>query len=358
MASEPEKFGSDVPFAEPSWYNAANPNPYYGEQHIKFRNAMRVFVDKEITPNVEEWEAAGEIPAEVYGRASQVGLLASMCNWPTDLVPGLPPRPEGFDQFYSLIAADELCRCASGGVVWGIIGGFGIGLPPIIHYGSDEMKERVAKPCILGQKRIALAVSEPYAGSDVGGLRTTAEDKGDHYVLNGTKKWITCGMYADFFTVAARTGGEGMMGIELLLVERNMKGVSTRAMDCMGVKGSGTAFIEFDDVIVPKANYIGGIICLLRNFITERIGIAIQANRFSRVCLEESIVWCRKRQAFGKPLEAQPVVRYKIAEMARQVGSYTHTLTHSHALIHYSYTLVRWRPPTRILRVLFTVLLP
>jgi alkylation response protein AidB-like acyl-CoA dehydrogenase len=209
MTDNSEKFGSDVPFAEPSWYNAANPNPYYGEQHIKFRAAMREFVDNEITPNVEEWEDAGEVPAEVYGRAAQVGLLASMCNWPSDLVPGLPPRPEGFDQFYTLIAADELCRCASGGVVWGMIGGFGIGIPPIIHYGSEELKERVAKPCILGTKRIALAVSEPYAGSDVGGIRTTAVDMGDHYVVNGIKKWITCGMYADFFTVAARTGDAG-----------------------------------------------------------------------------------------------------------------------------------------------------
>ena len=115
MAAEPEKFGSDVPFAEPSWYNAANPNPYYGDHHIKFRNAMREFVDKEVTPNVEEWEAMGEIPAELYGRAAQVGLLASIVGWPNAEVSGLPPRPDGFDQFYSLIAMDELCRCASGG---------------------------------------------------------------------------------------------------------------------------------------------------------------------------------------------------------------------------------------------------
>ena len=131
-------------------------------------------------------------------------------------------------------------------------------------------------------------------------------------------------MYADFFTVAARTGEAGMMGIELILVERSRKGVSTRAMDCMGVKGSGTAFIEFDDVIVPKENLIGDVTCLLRNFVTERLGIAIQANRFARICLQESIEYARRRKAFGKKLEDQPVVRYKIAEMAREV-----TVTHA-----------------------------
>ena len=109
--------------------------------------------------------------------------------------------------------------------------------------------------------------------------------------MNGSKKWITCGMFADFFTTAVRTGGEGsgMGGISLILIERDREGVSTRFMDCMGVKGSGTAFIEFDNVRVPKANYIGDVTCLLRNFVTERIGIAVQANRFARVCLTESI---------------------------------------------------------------------
>jgi alkylation response protein AidB-like acyl-CoA dehydrogenase len=198
---------------------------------------------------VDEWEKAEEIPAAVYARASEVGLLASIIGWPEDM--GLPPRPEGFDQFFMVIATDELCRCASGGVVWGLIGGFGIGMPPLVHYGSDELKQRVAIPCIQGKKRIALAVSEPTAGSDVAGIKTFAEDKGDHWIVNGDKKWITCGTYADYFTVACQTKKDsGMAGIELLLVERSMQGVSTRAMDCMGVKGSGTAFVEFDNVKV------------------------------------------------------------------------------------------------------------
>lgn len=319
MSEDQTKFGSPTPFAEPSWYDSRNSSPYYTDEHRAFRAQLREFVDTKVTPNVEAWEAAGEIPMEVYKEAASVGLLQATVGWPSEFIPGLAPPPKGYDAFFSVIAQDELARCGSGGVVWGLTGGLGIGLPPVAYYGTDKMKAEVCLPCMMGEKRIALAVSEPTAGSDVAGLKTTAEDKGDHYLLNGQKKWITCGMYADFFTVAARTGEEGMMGIELILVERTRKGVSTRAMDCMGVKGSGTAFIEFDDVVVPKENLIGDVTCLLRNFVTERLGIAIQANRFARVCLQESIEYARRRKAFGKKLEDQPVVRYKIAEMAREV---------------------------------------
>jgi len=210
------------------------------------------------------------------------------------------------------------------GVVWGLVGGMGIGLPPVLYNENDENVEglrRVAKSVIQGKKRIALAVSEPTAGSDVGNIKTTAVDMGDHYIVNGMKKWITCGMFADYFSVACQTGGEdgGMLGVELILIERSFEGVSTRDMDCMGGKGSGTAYVEFDDVKVPKANYLGGVQVLLRNFVTERLGIAAQANRFSRVCLQESIEYAKWRTAFGKKLEDQPVVRHRIAEMARQV---------------------------------------
>ena len=171
----------------------------------------------------------------------------------------------------------------TGGVVWGLIGGMSIGLPPVMHTENEELRMRVALPVIRGEKRIALAISEPSAGSDVANLKTTAIEDGDFYVVNGMKKWITCGMFADYFTTAVRTGGEGsgMLGIELLLIERTRKGVSTRAMDCMGVKGSGTAFVEFDDVRVPKSNLIGGVPMVLQNFVMERFGLAVQV----RVCV-------------------------------------------------------------------------
>lgn len=117
---ENPKFGSQTPFAEPSWYDSRNESPYYNEHHVKFRNQMRSFVDKEIIPNVDEWEKAEKIPDEIFIKASQAGLIPAVMGWPEDV---MGPRPEGYDGFFTLIATDELCRCASGGVVWGLIGG-------------------------------------------------------------------------------------------------------------------------------------------------------------------------------------------------------------------------------------------
>eukprot|EP00040_Diaphanoeca_grandis_P001429 m.18521 g.18521 ORF g.18521 m.18521 type:complete len:428 (-) comp12058_c0_seq1:256-1539(-) len=322
-----KKYGSQTPFAEPAWYNEENVTPYYNEHHKVFRGKVRKFVDEVVMPNIDKWEADNCIPPFAFKLAAEVGIQACLCGWPIDTA---GPRPEGFDLFFCVIAFDEISRCGSGGVVWGLTGGIGIGLPPVAHFGEDNLKELVVGPVLRGEKTIALAVSEPTAGSDVANIATTAVEDGDFYIVNGLKKWITCGMFADFFTVAVRTGdeGSGMMGVELLLIEKTRPGVSVRAMDCMGAKGSGTAYVEFDDVRVPVDNLIGDVTCLLKNFVTERLGLALQANRFARVCLAESIEHIRRRKAFGKKLEDQPVVRYKIANMARRVES-THAFLES-----------------------------
>lgn len=286
MTSTTTKFGDTLPFSEPSWYDSSKPSPYYNKHHVKYRAEMRNFVEEEIIPNVEDWEEAGEVPREAFKRAAEVGMLPAMCGWPEE-VEGIPPRPEGFDGFFVLIAFDELCRCASGGVVWGLTGGFGIGLPPVVHSPTidQNVKQKVAGECIRGEKRIALAISEPNAGSDVANLSTTAKQEGDFYIVNGLKKWITCGMFADYFTTAVRTGDEGMFGVSLLLIPKSTPGVTVRPMDCMGVKGSGTAYVEFDNAKVPKKYLVGDVTVLLMNFVSERLGIAIQATRFARVCL-------------------------------------------------------------------------
>ena len=331
------KFGDTLPFSEPSWYDSSKKSPYYNEHHILFRGQMRTFVDDEIIPFVDDWEEAGEVSKDAFKRAAEVGMLPAMCGWPED-VEGIPPRPEGFDGFFIIIAFDELCRCASGGVVWGLTGGFGIGLPPIVHSPTidNSIKQRVAGECIRGEKRIALAISEPTAGSDVGNISTTATEDGDCYVVNGLKKWITCGMFADYFTTAVRTGGEGMFGVSLLLIPKTTPGVSVRPMDCMGVKGSGTAYVEFDNARVPKENLIGDVTVLLMNFVTERLGIAVQAARFARVCLTESVGYCKQRVAFGKKLVDNAVVRAKLARMMLQVEvtqSYIEALVYRVAII-------------------------
>jgi alkylation response protein AidB-like acyl-CoA dehydrogenase len=134
-----------------------------------------------------------------------------------------------------------------------------IGLPPVLKFGSEELKQRIAPGCLNGTKNICLAITEPYAGSDVANLKTEAKlsDDGQYYIVNGEKKWITNAVFADYFTVAVRTGGPGMGGVSLLLIERTMPGVKTRQMLCSGVWASGTTYITFEDVKVPKSNLIG-----------------------------------------------------------------------------------------------------
>jgi len=225
--------------------------------------------------------------------------------------------PEEWDHFHELIVTDELSRCGSGGVVWNLIGGYGIGLPPLLKFGKESVKKRVIPDIIAGKKRICLCITEPDAGSDVANLVAEAKktEDGKHYIVNGEKKWITNGIWCDYFTVAVRTGGPGMKGVSLLLIEKTMPGVSVRRMDCQGVWASGTTYINFEDVKVPVENLIGkenqGFKVIMTNFNHERLGIIIQANRFSRVCYEEALKYSLKRKTFGKKLIDHPVCRFE-----------------------------------------------
>merc|ERR1719160_2375292 len=207
--------------------------------------------------------------------------------------------------------------------MWGLAGGLCIGLPPVLKWAQDDVKAKVVPACLKAEKVICLAITEPTAGSDVANLKTTAKKEGDHYILNGEKKWITNGVFADFFTVACRTGGPGMGGLSLLMVEADTPGVTRRKMKCSGVWSSGTTYITFEDVKVPKGNLLGkensGFKYIMENFNHERFGICAMTNRFSRVCLEESLKFATKRKTFGKTLVQHPVIRWKIAEMARMI---------------------------------------
>ncbi|KAJ3119584.1 hypothetical protein HK098_005320 [Nowakowskiella sp. JEL0407] len=313
---------------DPYWYSDWY-TPYYNDSHRRLRAFMRSFVSKEITPFCFEWDENKKIPKSLFQKAGAVGILAGVCGSPySPYAPCAPPagvKPEEFDAFHEFIICDELSRCGSGGVLWGLIGGLGIGLPPVLNFGSKELVERVAPGCLDGSKNICLAITEPYAGSDVANIKTEARktEDGKFYILNGEKKWITNGIFSDYFTVACRTGGPGMNGISLLLVEKNMPGVSTRHMPCMGVWASGTSFVTFEDVKVPVENLIGkenkGFKVIMHNFNHERMGIAIQATRFARVCYSESLLYAHKRRTFGKKLIEHPVIRQKLANMARQI---------------------------------------
>ncbi|CEG67995.1 Putative Acyl-CoA dehydrogenase [Rhizopus microsporus] len=267
---------------------------------------------------------------EVVKRAAELGILniaSGASKKPGNAKYMKYPLPAGltieeFDIFHEFVCIDEIARCGSGGFIWALMGGLGIGLPPVLNFGSEELKAKVVPGCLSGEKFIALAVTEPSAGSDVANLKTTAKDMGDHYLLNGEKKWITQGGYADYYTVACRTGGPGMGGVSLLLVERTMPGVNARFMDCQGMWGSGTSYITFEDVKVPKSHIIGkvnhGFRYIMHNFNHERLGIVMQANRLARVCIEEALKYSLKRKTFGQRLIEHAVIRNKLGHMIRQ----------------------------------------
>ncbi|KJK81140.1 hypothetical protein H634G_03674 [Metarhizium anisopliae BRIP 53293] len=326
--SEPlEPFGALIPFADPSWYQG-NFSPYFNETHAALRAEVREWMENEIEPNVTEWDEAKRVPEEIYKEMGRRGYLAGLLGvkYPTEYVPnGVKSVPtENWDLFHEMLLTDELSRAGSGGFVWNLIGGFGIGCPPIMKFGSQALKDRIMPGILAGDKRVCLAITEPDAGSDVANLTCEARlsEDGKHFIVNGEKKWITNGIWADYFTTAVRTGGEGMNGVSLLLIERG-PGVSTRRMDCQGVWSSGTTYITFEDVKVPVENLLGkkdkGFGVIMTNFNHERIGIIIQCLRFSRVCFEESVKYANKRRTFGKKLIEHPVIRMKLAHMARQI---------------------------------------
>lgn len=320
---EPHKFGSTVPLAEPYWYNTFA-SPYYTDSHREFRARVRQFVDTEVLPFVHEWDEAGTYPPELHQKAYEAGIYAAM--WPEEYG-GTPPK--NVDPFHDLILIDELSRCASGGIAWACFFTFGIALPPILNVGSQHVKDLCARDVITGKKILALAVTEPQAGSDVADLKTTAERDGDYYVINGLKKFISGGMKADWFTVAVRTGGKGMGGVSLILVDAKSEGIRRTRMKTQGWWISTTTLIAFDNVRVPVKNLIGkeggGFAPIMSNFNHERFVFAAQSNRYARVCLEEAVRYARGRKTFGKKLIEHQVIRHKVAEMSRQIES-THAL--------------------------------
>lgn len=269
------------------------------------------------------------MPKEIYLEMGRRGYLAGLLGveYPVEYTKNTvrSVSPDQWDLFHEMIITDELSRVGSGGFVWNMIGGFGIGGPPLLKFGKKALKDRIVPGILTGEKRICLAITEPAAGSDVANLTCEAKlsDDGKHYIVNGEKKWITNGIWCDYFTTAVRTSDKGMNGVTLLLIERDMGGVSTRRMDCQGVWSSGTTYITFEDVKVPVENVLGrengGFKCIMTNFNHERMGIIIQCLRFSRVCYEESVKYGNKRRTFGKKLIDHPVIRMKLAHMARQI---------------------------------------
>ncbi|AZV26230.1 acyl-CoA dehydrogenase [Pseudomonas syringae] len=286
---------------------------YFDPSHQMVRDSVRRFVEREILPDIDAWEEAESFPRELYLKAGAAGILG--IGYPE----ALGGSHEG-DLFAKIAASEELMRCGSGGLVAGL-GSLDIGLPPIVKWARADVRDRVVPQVLSGEKISALAVTEPGGGSDVANLQTRAVRDGDHYRVSGSKTFITSGVRADYYTVAVRTGAPGFGGISLLLIERGTPGFTVgRQLKKMGWWASDTAELFFDDCRVPVGNLIGaenmGFACIMGNFQSERLALALMANMTAQLALEESLNWAKEREAFGKPIGKFQVIKHRLAEMA------------------------------------------
>ena len=284
-------------------------------EHESFRETVRSFIEKEVKPYHEQWEKDGVVDRSVWTKAGEMGLL---CFDVDEEYGGAGVK----DFRYNMVMAEELTRAGVNGP--GFLVHTDIIVPYISSLGTPEQKRRWLPGLVSGEIVSAIAMTEPGAGSDLQGIRTHAADKGDHYVLNGSKTFISNGILADLVIVVAKTDPEaGHKGISLLVVERGMEGFERgRNLDKMGLKAQDTAELFFDNVVVPKENLLGeegsGFISLMLNLPQERLSIAMIAAAACEAVLEMSLDYAKEREAFGRPIGKFQHNRFLIAEMATE----------------------------------------
>ncbi|KAJ3272708.1 hypothetical protein HDV01_005344 [Terramyces sp. JEL0728] len=352
---------SQVPYAEPSSLQGFH-SPYFNESHKKFRQAVRHFVQTEILPEAASFDDAGKVASkEMFKKMGEFGLLATRMGPGPHLkafkLPG-GVKPEEFDYFHEQIAHEEVCTLGYPGYQDSLGTGMVIGLPPVMNFARKEVRDKVVREVLTGQKTISLAISEPNAGSDVAAIATTAvkTPDGKHYIVNGVKKWITNGSFSDYFSTAVLTG-KGHGGISMLLIERT-EGVETKGIKTSYSSSAGTAYIIFENVKVPVENLLGkeggGF---LFNFNHERWFIVAGMVAASRKIVEECFKWANQRKVFGKSLLEQPVIRNKLAHMVSQVEStnnWLENITYQMTKMSYKEAAIKLGGPIALLKLLST----
>lgn len=348
---------SEVPYAEPSWLSRGYFSPYYTDNHRRFQKVVRKFFMEVIKPEADRCEETGKrISQEVVDKMAEVNLIAMRLGPGKHLkgrtLLGGIVRPEEFDYFHESIIHAELARVSSRGAVDGLLNGLVIALPPVLNYGSAEVTAKVVSETLSGKKYIALAISEAFAGSDVGGLQTTAIRDGDDWIVTGTKKWITNGTFADYFTTGCKTE----TGFTVLLIERG-PGVSTKQIKTSYSSVAGTAYVTFDKVRVPVSHTLGrvgkGMQVILSNFNHERWMVVATSIPAQRLIVEECLKWATQRMVFGKPLTSQPVIRSKLASMISRVEAcqnWFESVTHQMNNMTYNETSDKLAGPIGLLK--------
>ena len=288
--------------------------PPFTAEHEAFRASARGWIERELLPHADEWEADKWYPNEMFGAMAEQGFIGLKFD---------PAYGGDGDEVAAAVLAMEMARCGSGGVAAGLGAHMEIALPPIAKFGSEEQKQRWLVPGIKGELIAALAITEPDAGSDVAGLRTTARPVDGGWIVSGEKCYITGGCRADVLVTAVRMAGtERHDGITFLAIERG-EGVESSALEKLGWHASDTALIKFDDVFVPEENLLGdvgqGFALIMANFQWERLTMSLGAVGAMEVCFEQTIKYAQEREAFGRPTSKNQVIRHKFAEMATKI---------------------------------------
>jgi acyl-CoA dehydrogenase len=287
----------------------------FDADHEAFRDSVARFMQKEVAPHVDRWREQGSVDREVWLKAGQQSLL---CMWADEAYGGA-----GVTDFrYDMILAEEILRWGDPGLYLPLHNR--IVAPYIQHFGSDEQRRRWLPGAISGETILAVAMTEPGTGSDLAGIQSRAEDHGDHWLLNGSKTYISNGLLADLVIVAARTDPVSSHGLTLFLVERGMEGFERgRRLKKMGLDAQDTAEMFFNNVKVPKSHVLGqpgkGFVYLAGNLAEERLMCALQSITHANVAFDLTLAYVKERRAFGRPIGAFQNSRFKLAEMRAQL---------------------------------------
>lgn len=289
---------------------------YFTEEHEAFRQSFHDFLHKEVLPHIDKWEKDGFIERFIWKKFGEMGYFG--INYPEEYG-GL-----GLDLFYTVIFLEELQKINSGGFAAAMWAHTYLAMTHVAKEGDDRIKRKYLTPSINGDKIGCLCISEPFGGSDVAGMRTTAVKKGSTYILNGSKAFITNGVLSDYLVVAAWTNKyKGNKGMSIFIVDRDTSGISATSLNKLGWKASDTAEIAFDNVVVPSENLLGvegkGFSYMMQHFTLERIVMSINAHARAEHALEYALQYMSERQAFGKTLNKYQALRHKVAEMASEI---------------------------------------
>jgi acyl-CoA dehydrogenase len=300
---------------------------YFTEEHEAFRASFKDFLQKEVVPFIDKWEKTGTIERFIWKKFGEMGYFG-LCT----------PEEHGgldLDLFYTVIFLEELQKINSGGFAAAMWAHEFLAMTHLNKEGSELIKQKYLVPSVEGDMIGCLCITEPFGGSDVAGMRSTAIKKGDKYILNGSKTFITNGVYSDYLIVAAKTDpSEKYKGISLFVVDRAAAGVSATKLDKLGWRASDTAELAFDNVEIPAENLMGeegkGFPYIMQHFALERLIMGVNAHARAEFALDYVIKYMQERVAFGKSLDKFQALRHKIAEMASKVDmcrEYNYSIT-------------------------------